>query len=160
MSRAFVKDMDGVEAPEDVPERPVSPHPNFVTARGLQQIETHVRELESERERAKQEDDKPTLVRVDRDLRYWLQRKASAKRVDPENPPVKVRFGVRVTLQYQDGQQRRFLLVGEDEAEPATGLISWASPVGQKLLGNEVGEEVELQGRRAEIVGLDIPVTE
>jgi len=157
MSRAFVKEMDGIDVPEDFPERPVSSQPNFVTARGLQQIEAQTRQLEQEREQAKQADDKPLLARIDRDLRYWQQRKASAKRVDPENPPVKVRFGTRVTLQYPDGKQRKFVLVGEDEAEPAAGLISWASPVGQKLLGNEIGEEVDLQGQRVEIVDLDIP---
>lgn len=157
MSRAFVKEMDGIDVPEDFPERPVSSQPNFVTARGLQQIETQIRQLEQEREQAKQADDKPLLARVDRDLRYWLQRKASARRVDPESPPVKVRFGMRVTLRYPDDKQRKFVLVGEDEADPATGLISWASPVGQKLLGNEIGEEIDLQGQRVEIVDLDIP---
>ena len=124
---------------------------------GLQQIETQIRQLEQEREQAKQADDKPLLARVDRDLRYWLQRKASARRVDPESPPVKVRFGMRVTLRYPDDKQRKFVLVGEDEADPAAGLISWASPVGQKLLGNEIGEEIDLQGQRVEIVDLDIP---
>jgi len=157
MSRAFVKEMDGIDVPEDFPERPVSSQPNFVTARGLQQIETQIRQLEQEREQAKQADDKPLLARVDRDLRYWLQRKASARRVDPESPPVKVRFGMRVTLRYPDDKQRKFVLVGEDEADPAAGLISWASPVGQKLLGNEIGEEIDLQGQRVEIVDLDIP---
>jgi transcription elongation GreA/GreB family factor len=156
MSRAFVRENDGAEVPQDVPERPVSSHPNFVTARGLQQIETHIRELEAAREAPKRSEDKDALARVDRELRYWQQRKASAKLVEPETEPVKVRFGVRVTLQYDDGAQRSYTLVGEDEADPAQGLISWISPIAQALIGHGVGDEVTLQGQRAEIVSLDI----
>ena len=156
MSRAFVRENDGgAEVPEDVPERPVSSHANFVTARGLQQIESRIHELEAAREAPKRSEDKDALGRVDRDLRYWQQRKATAKLVEPETEPVKARFGVRVTLQYEDGAQRSYTLVGEDEADPAQGLISWISPIAQALLGASVGDEVTLQGQRAEITKLD-----
>ena len=156
MSRAFVRENDGgAEVPEDVPERPVSSHPNFVTARGLQQIESRIDELEAAREEPKRSEDKDALGRVDRDLRYWQQRKATAKLVEPETEPVKARFGVRVTLQYEDGTERSYTLVGEDEADPAQGLISWISPIAQALLGASVGDEVTLQGQPAKITKLD-----
>lgn len=155
MSRAFVRETDGAEVPQDVPERPVSSHPNFVTARGLQQIESRVHELDAAREAPKRSEDKDALARVDRDLRYWQQRKATAKLVEPETEPVKVRFGVRVTLQYEDGTQRNFTLVGEDEADPARGLISWISPIAQALIGTSVGDEVSIQGLHAEITKLE-----
>ena len=156
MSRAFVRENDGgAEVPEDVPERPVSSHANFVTARGLQQIESRIHELEAAREAPKRSEDKDALGRVDRDLRYWQQRKATAKLVEPETEPVKARFGVRVTLQYEDGAERSYTLVGEDEADPAQGLISWISPIAQALHGASVGDEVTLQGQRAEITKLD-----
>ena len=154
MSRAFVRENDGADVPEDLPERPVSSHPNFVTARGLQQIERRIRELEAAREEPKRIDDKDALSRVDRELRYWQLRKATAKLVAPEPSPVKVRFGVRVTVRYDNGTQRSYALVGEDEADPAQGLISWISPIAQSLLGAAVGEEVKLQGQSAEIVEL------
>jgi transcription elongation GreA/GreB family factor len=157
MSRAFVKEMDGIDVPDDFPERPVSAHPNFVTARGLQLIEAQVREFEQQREQAKLADDRPALARIERDLRYWQLRKASARLTEPETPAVKIRFGMRVTLREDTGKERKFVLVGEDEADPASGLISWASPVGHRLLGNEVGDEIEFQGKRAEIVHIDIP---
>ena len=70
--------------------------------------------------------------------------------------PIKARFGVRVTLQYDDGTERSYTLVGEDEADPAHGLISWISPIAQAVIGHGVGDEVTLQGQRAEIVNLDI----
>ena len=156
MSRAFVRENDGgAEVPQDVPERPVSSHANFVTARGLQQIESRIHELEAAREAPKRSEDKDALGRVDRDLRYWQQRKATAKLVEPETEPVKARFGVRVTLQYEDGAERSYTLVGEDEADPAQGLISWISPIAHALLGASVGDEVTLQVQRAAITKLD-----
>ena len=154
MSRAFVRETDGAEVPQDLPERPVSSHANFVTARGLQQIESRIHELEAAREAPKRSEDKDALSRVDRDLRYWQQRKASAKLVEPESEPQKVRFGVRVTVRYEDGVERSFTLVGEDEADPAQGLISWISPIAQQLIGTSVGDEMALQGQRAEVTKL------
>ena len=62
---------------------------------------------------------------------------------------------MRVTLQYEDGAERSYTLVGEDEADPAQGLISWISPIAQALIGASVGDEVTLQGQRAEITKLD-----
>jgi transcription elongation GreA/GreB family factor len=154
MSRAFVRENDGAEVPQDLPERPVSSHPNFVTPRGLQQIEDRLHELEAAREAPKRAEDKDALSRVDRELRYWQQRKSSAKLIEPEATPVKARFGVRVTLHYENGTERSYTLVGEDEADPAHGSISWISPIAQALIGAELGAEVSVQGQRAEIVAL------
>lgn len=159
MSRAFVKEPDGDQAVSDLPERPISPHPNFVTQRGQRLIEDMLGKLEHERVTAKSSGDAELLARVQRDLRYWQQRKFSAQVVVPETSPTQVRFGVTVILN-DAGAERRFTLVGEDEASPAEGLISWTSPVGQALLGREVGEEASLQGRRMEIVRLDIVTDE
>jgi transcription elongation GreA/GreB family factor len=132
----------------------VSAHPNFVTARGLRLIEDQIRDLQSAREAAKRDEDKSALARVDRELRYWSQRKASAKLIEPDPAPLKARFAVRVTVGYESGEERSFTLVGEDEAEPAQGLISWVSPIAQALLGAQVGDEVQLQGQRAEVLRL------
>lgn len=155
MSRAFVKEQDGSEIPEDVPERPVSEQPNLVTPRGLKLIDERIRELQTQRDAIKEEDDKSALASIERDLRYWLKRKATAQVVQPEPNPKKVRFGVHATVRYQDGREAVFALVGEDEADPANGLISWASPIAQALLGCEVGDEPSLQGQRVEIVKLE-----
>jgi len=155
MSRAFVRENDGAEVPQDLPERPVSSHPNFVTARGLQQIEERIRELEAAREEPKRREDKDALARVDRELRYWQQRKSTAKLVEPGAAPTKVRFGVRVTLHFEDGTDRSYTLVGEDEADPARGSISWISPIAQSLIGRELGDEVSVQGQLAEITALN-----
>ncbi len=154
MSRAFVKESDGDET-EALPERAISPHPNLVTTQGLALIEAQIRALEADRDRARGDDDKATRTRIDRDLRYWAQRRVSARVVEPPAKKDRVRFGTRVTFRFEDGTRHTFRLVGEDEADPAAGLVSFASPVAEALMSQAVGDEVELMGRRAEIIAID-----
>lgn len=152
MSRAFVKENDG-DLPEELPERPVSEHPNFVTPRGLKLIEDEVHRLEGAREKSLQAEEKSVQATIDRDLRYWRQRRATARLVNPAAQPSKVRFGMHVRLQHSHSPDtREFKLVGEDEASPGNGLISWVSPVGQQLLGREVGDEVNVLQETYEVV--------
>ena len=66
-----------------------------------------------------------------------------------------MRFGVQVTLESGDGSRRAFRVVGEDEAEPSQGSISWVSPLAAALIGKKVGDVVSFQGQDAEIVRLD-----
>ena len=153
MSRAFVKETD--DAGEPLPELAVSPHPNFVTPEGLGQIAARVAALEAELRAVHAAGDKSLQKRVERDLRYWTQRRASARVVPPAaTVPDVVRFGVRVTLRFEDGEEGCFKLVGEDEADPAGGLVSWASPLGRALAGQSRGDEVTVSGRAAQIVAL------
>ena len=153
MSRAFVRESDQ-DAVESLPERVISPHPNLVTPQGLRQIEEHIRALEAERQAARGGADAAALARIARDLRYWSQRRASARLVEPVAQPDAVRFGVEVSLQFEDDSERTFRLVGEDEADPARGLISWVSPLGAALMGHESGDIVDVMGKRAELVAL------
>jgi transcription elongation GreA/GreB family factor len=153
MSRAFVKDSE----PEiDVlPERPISEHPNLVTARGLALIEARVRELEAERSAARAANDSMALARVARDLRYFQSRRESARLVAPPAHSQQVRFGVRALLRLADGTERPFQLVGEDEADPNSGLISYVSPLAKSLMGKSVGEELAFGAQSAEIIALE-----
>lgn len=152
MSRAFVKESDEEDV-SALPERPVSEHPNLVTPAGLQQIEARIRALESERETARAAEDKGALARIARDLRYWNARRANARVIEPATErPDTVRFGMRVTVRFEDGTERSFRLVGEDEADPPRGAVSWVSPVATALLGRSEGERVNVVGRDAEIV--------
>lgn len=153
MSRAFIRESD--QDAELLPERVISPHPNFVTPAGLRQIEERVRELESERQAARSDEDSAALARIERDLRYWTQRRSTARVIEPAPRPDAVRFGVNVTLELEDGSQREFRIVGEDEADPSQGRISWVSPLGEALMGKKRGDTVEFQARPAEIVRLE-----
>jgi transcription elongation GreA/GreB family factor len=153
MSRAFVRESD--QDAEPLPERVVSPHPNLVTSAGLKQIEEQIRELEGARRAARQQEDTAALARIERDLRYWTQRRVSARVVEPLAMPDTVRFGVRVTLESSDGSRREFRVVGEDEAEPPQGRISWVSPLAAALIGKKLGDVVTFQGQDAAIVRLE-----
>jgi transcription elongation GreA/GreB family factor len=153
MSRAFVRESD--QDAEPLPERVISPHPNLVTHAGLKQIEEQVRELEGARRTAREQEDSAALARIERDLRYWMQRRVSARVVEPAATPDTVRFGVKVTLESTGGSRREFRVVGEDEAEPSQGRISWVSPLAAALIGKKLGDVVSFQGQDAEIVRLE-----
>ena len=153
MSKGFVKESD--DTGESLPELVVSPHPNFVTPAGLTLIEQRVAALEAEQRAARGSSDKPLLARINRDLRYWTQRRTSARLVPAVRAPIKVaRFGVGVSLRFEDGTERVFRIVGEDEADPPRGLVSWAAPLGRTLTGKTTGDEVQVLGQTAEIVAL------
>ena len=152
MNRAFVKESD--QDIEALPERAISPHPNLVTARGLALLESRVRELEADRSAARASDDSAALARIARDLRYFQSRRESARLVAPAAAATQVRFGVRVRLRLADASEREFQLVGEDEADPKTGLISYVSPLAAAMMGKEVGEQLPFGGHTAEIVAL------
>ena len=152
MSRAFVKESD--QDMEALPERAISPHPNLVTARGLKLLEARVRELEAERTTARAADDAAALARIARDLRYFQARRDSAKVVQPPVQSTQVRFGIRASLRLPGGATRMFQLVGEDEADPKVGLISFVSPLAKALMGKGVGEQLPFGAQTAEILEL------
>ena len=70
----------------------------------------------------------------------------AARRREPDE----VAFGTRVTI-IRDGPTITYQIVGEDEADPARGLLNWASPLATALLGGQVGDEVEIGGGRAPV---------
>lgn len=152
MSRAFVKEPDGEEVFEELPDRPISPHPNLVTERGLALIEAEVARLLAERASAKAAGERGRLAKAARDLRYWTARRASAQLVPPPRDLTQVHFGARVTLFRGDGRRQRFRIVGEDEADPAQGSISHVSPLARALFGKEVGDTVRAGGTEVEIL--------
>ena len=46
----------------------------------------------------------------------------------------------RSTFRREDGRVQTFRIVGEDEADPKAGSISFASPVARSLMGKAVGD--------------------
>ena len=153
MSRAFVREDD--QGTPELPDRVPSEHPNFVTPRGLALLDARVHELERELELARASQDTDHVARVSRELRYVRLRRGSARQIDPSPEAQQVRFGVRVALRLPDGQVRQLRLVGEDEADAPQGLLSYVSPLAQRLLGLELGDECEYGDGRAEVVGLE-----
>jgi transcription elongation GreA/GreB family factor len=154
VSRAFVKELEGSEG-EELPELAVSPHRNLVTPEGLERIEATVRRLDAELAAARAAEDRATVARAERDLRYWSRRRASAEVVAPVSRPQAVRFGCRVELRTGSGEHLRFRIVGEDESDPAHGLVSYVSPLAESLLGASCSDSIEFRGGKAEIVSIE-----
>jgi transcription elongation GreA/GreB family factor len=154
MSRAFVKESDRDDA--TLPDREPSAHANFVTARGLAELEARVREFEQERTQARAAGDEGRVARAARELRYYQARRDSARLVEPSAPASAVRFGVLVHLACADGRRLAYRIVGEDEADPAHGLLSYVSPLAQALIGLETGDDVRLGGLQAIVERLEI----
>ena len=150
MSRAFVKESDGAEG-EELAELQVSPHRNLVTPEGLARIEATVERLRAELSETRASDDRAGTRRIQRDLRYWTARQRTAEVVKAAAPGPKVRFGSIVTLEREDGTTVEYRVVGEDEAEPAAGKISWVSPLAKRLIGAEAGDGVALPDGKAVI---------
>jgi transcription elongation GreA/GreB family factor len=157
MSRAFVKETDGSEAVASLPDRPLSPHRNIVTATGLAQIDAAIARLQDAYAAAQARADRAALATIVRDLRYWTARRASAE-LAPEPPDAReVRFGLAVTVRRDDGRRQTYRIVGEDEADPARGLLSYVSPLARALMRKRVGDVVTLAEQEIEIAAIALP---
>lgn len=147
MSRAFVKESDN-EQLDELPERPQSPHPNYVTPSGLAALQAQLHALQEQRHQLLENPDddllsKETLKQVERDLRYFQGRVDHAILVDPATqPPDEVGFGAVVRCVDDNDEEHQFAIVGEDEADVAAGKISWVSPLAKALIGAQVGDSV------------------
>src|SRR5260370_26049205 len=149
MSRAFVKEQD-VDYLE-LPERPVSEHPNDVTEAGLAQIEDALAKASEAYAIAQASADRAALAAAGRELRYWTARRASARIVPAPADTSEVWFGASVTIRRDDGRQQTFRIVGEDEADPAKGSISHVSPLSKSMFGKRVGDLVRAGSREPDI---------
>lgn len=148
MSRAFTNESTDDLVAGEVPERPVSAHPNYVTPLGLELLQARVRSLQERHEvLAGQSDDdsiaKQKLREIERDQRYFKAQIERAEVVDPAGQPRdEVRFGATVTMLDEDDKRHRFAIVGDDEADVVAGKISWASPLANAMIGAKVGDTV------------------
>jgi transcription elongation GreA/GreB family factor len=149
MSRAFVKDTEDVE---DLPDRPISELPNDVTQEGLHQIEEALAAAQAAQGTAQAAGDRDAQASARRDIRYWSARRATAVVAPEPADNSVVRFGHTVTIVREDDRRQTFRIVGEDEADPAKGTISHASPLARGLFGKTVGEVIAIAGGEAEIL--------
>jgi transcription elongation GreA/GreB family factor len=153
MSRAFVREQD-VDGPEDLPERPISEHPNDVTESGMAQIEDALATARNAHALAVESDDRASIAAAARELRYWSARRATARIVPGPQDTTEVRFGTSVTIVRDDGREQTFRIVGEDEADPAKGSISHVSPLARSMFGKRIGDVVKAGSGEAEIMSI------
>ncbi len=150
MSVAFRRESDE-EHKEPRFEIPIPVGPNLVTLAGLAQIEARVAELEA---LVAAESEETRLAEAKRDLRYWRTRLATAQ-VAPPPPAGQAGIGSLVRFRHK-GKLKEMRIVGDDEADPANGSISFSSPLGRALIGAEVGDLLDFGGEEEviEVVGL------
>ncbi|WP_054006999.1 GreA/GreB family elongation factor [Cypionkella psychrotolerans] len=144
MSRAFVKEGDGDLDP--LPDLPLSPHPNYVTPRGLTALQSRLRDLQTTlatlKSRSERLDKLPEAA-AERDIRYIEARLRTALLIDPTTLPLtEVAFGLAVTVADHNGQQTTYEITGEDEADAPLHRIAPQSPLARALIGAQVGDEV------------------
>jgi transcription elongation GreA/GreB family factor len=153
MSRAFVKEND--ERPEEVLARPISTHPNYVTAEGLQQIELALARYEAAHTAAIHKENQTAIELTTREVTYWSNRKYTAIVVSEASGGGQVQFGDSVTVRRHDGRVQKLRIVGEDEADPSAGTISYVSPFARAVMGKSVGDLVEIAGAESEILAIE-----
>ena len=158
MSVAFTREEDLEATAADLPDRPISPHANLVTAAGMALIEAELASARAAYSGAQAqgsiEADRTAMARATRDLRYWSARRANAQLVETQADGT-VRFGGSVTIEREDGRTQTWRILGEDEADPAQGSVSHVSPLAVALIGKRVGDEATVAGQPVEIVAVD-----
>src|ERR1700722_6766508 len=152
MSVAFVRE-ESAEAAQEVslPPRAISAHPNLVTRSGLRALEHALADsqqaLKTVQAIADANDRRRALELTARDVLYFAERVSSAVPQPEPASATAVAFGSRVTILRDDGRRQTFRIVGEDEADPRGGSIAYVSPLAHQLIGKQVGEAVEMDGR-------------
>lgn len=94
---------------------------------------------------------KKRLREIDRRLNFLGSRIKTAEIIEPtHSTATHVAFGATVCVEDEDGERKTYILVGEDESEPASGRISWKSPIGKSLLNARPGDYVSFKTPKGE----------
>ena len=141
MSRAFVRE-DDLYQTDALPELRVSEHPNWVTPRGLEQIDAKIAELNRI---LAGDPDEASAARAARDLRYWTVRKETAEVHAHDPQETAVSFASRVKFSRDGHPPETLEIVGEDEADPKHGRLSWVAPLARAMLSRRPGDVVTLK---------------
>lgn len=154
MSRAFVREGEGEE--DEGPPRSPRARPCYLTRAGFEAFQREYEQLAREIAGVNPAELGLDARQIDRARRLRLR---ELQGLLTEAVPVEVtavtveevRFGATVRLETPEGDTFELTLVGEDEAEPQAGRISWRSPLGQALLGCRSGDEVAWQRPAGEL---------
>ena len=140
-----------------LPDRAISPHPNLVTEAGLKSLELQLQQAREAYEAASRIEDVNERRRQAaiplRDARYLAERLRTAQVMPALTSAETVAFGSTVTFS-RDGRVQTYTIVGEDEADPKAGSISFVSPVARRLMGKAVGDIVSLGDQELEITAI------
>lgn len=166
MSKAFLKE-EHSDAPEVVPARAPLPAgtTNYVTPAGLAELQAELAALGGERARLELDGSEAAPVALQQlaARRSALEERLSSAVVitaRAEGNDV-VRFGAEVSVRGEDGRERRYRIVGVDEADAARGKLAFTAPLSRALLGRRAGESLTVRTPRGEeeleVVALSYP---
>lgn len=166
MNKAFVREADGDddESLEPSPKLPPGTR-NYITPAGHSRLRDELEELvkrerprvvevvawaASNGDRSENGDyiyGKRRLREIDRRIRFLTRRLEIAEVVDParQGDNDQVFFGARVTVADGEGNENTYTIVGVDEADAASGRISWVSPLARALIKARAGDSVRFQ---------------
>jgi transcription elongation GreA/GreB family factor len=159
LSVAFTKEDSAETASETLlPDRPISAHPNLVTEAGLKALEAQLQAAREAHEAANAIEDvnerRRQAANPLRDARYFAARVRSAQIVPAPGSNDKVAFGSTVTFKRDDGRVQKYRIVGEDEADPKAGSISFVSPIAKALMAKAVGDTMAVGDQDIEITAI------
>jgi transcription elongation GreA/GreB family factor len=160
MSVAFTREESAeTAAAVELPDRPISTHPNLVTQSGLKALDAAMAAARAAYHAAQQVEDlnerRSAVAAPSRDMRYFAERLRTAQLMPDPAERDTVAFGSRVTFVRDRGVPQTFRIVGEDEADPRTGSISYVSPVARALIGAAVGDRVALGDHEIEVLAVE-----
>ncbi len=139
-----------------LPARSISAELNLVTEAGLQALDFQLNQARQAYEAASIIEDVNERRRLAaiplRDLRYFAERVRTAQLVPDPTSTERVAFGNTVSFRRDDGRSQKYRIVGEDEADPKAGSISYVSPVARFLMGKAIGDVVSVGDQRIEIL--------
>jgi transcription elongation factor GreB len=146
VSRAFVKE-ESTEPPLVVPRAPLPTGvSNYVTRRGLRLLHEERAALERSRPDPEAAGGASALAAHQARLGALDARIASAVTLDPASlPHDEVRFSALVALKDETGAERRYRIVGVDEADAQSGRIAFTAPLATALSGKHAGDTVTLR---------------
>jgi transcription elongation GreA/GreB family factor len=128
VSRAFVKEHEDAVVEKGV-VLPTSQHPYYVTPEGMERLRARLVEARA--------------TESERDVTELEEKLARAIPIDPAKQPKDVvKFGATVEVEAPGGKRSTYTIVGEDEAHPMEGTISWLSPLAHALDDAHVGQRV------------------
>ncbi len=150
--------------------------PNYITPKGLTALKAELRELiqverpalvktvawaASNGDRSENADyiyGKRRLRQIDSRVAFLTRKIENAEVVDPSTmKSKKIVFGATVTVEDEDGVEKTYQIVGEDEIDTTGGKISWKSPLAMALMGKVEGDEAIVKRPAGDIV---VTVTE
>jgi transcription elongation GreA/GreB family factor len=162
VSVAFTKEDSAQTASETLlPDRPIPAGPNLVTPGGLEALQRQLAAAQAAYDLAMRIEDvnekRRQAANPLRDIRYFADRLRSAQVVASPPGNDAVAFGTTVTFTRDDGRVQTYRIVGEDEADPKTGTISFSSPIARALMGKGVGDLVSVGTQELEITAIAVP---